>query len=45
MKKLEISQIIENVLANGAITKREILYYGITNLKHPYILSEHKLPL
>lgn len=28
-----------------AETKREILYHGITNLKNPYILSEHKLPL
>lgn len=25
MKKLETSQIIENVLANGAITEREVL--------------------
>lgn len=25
MKKLETSQIIENVLSNGVITKREIL--------------------
>ncbi len=34
-----------NLFIYKAETKREILYYGITNLKHPYILSEHKLPL
>lgn len=40
MKKLETSQIIENVLSNGVITEREVLLlYSLCGMEY-YVNSE-----